>query len=569
MALPPHLADLESRLLARFDDALQSYRRALDERLRAALESVATSADDVAPPQLGSLLGDLSGDALEQEPRRLGAREALTSLLGAVRSADRAARQADVLEALLEGCRSWCDRAALVLTRSDDVELWGSSGFEDEPATGRPTAWSDALRAALVRPGCRRLNPSETESLGSSLGLAARGECVVVPLILRDRLAAVLWADRASGTIETAALQLLVHLTAQRLELQALSERAATATLYDETDSGLEAPPLWAGVAAPVPAEPELEVPAAAPPAESGATAEEIWEPAPEPAPEIAAEAEPAAAVEVDLEPPAEESTLTAAPMPPVEPEVEEVPEFEMEEAPAAASEPPTDDSLGTVRMPIVPPQPLPASEPTAPLRIEAQTAEVVPPAASTHEIPVTRPAVEPPPLTTAPVEPPPARQPDPNEDATVLTMRRPEWATPPPPPPAMPPPAPLPDEGGDHAAPRPAARTTEVAPPPDVQGPGLAFAGMRSARTSDQPAHEEAKRLARLLISEIKLYNEEQVLEGRRNRDLYHRLREDIDRSRQIYEERVDAEVRADSDYFQQELIRSLAGGDPRALGI
>jgi hypothetical protein len=106
--------------------------------------------------------------------------------------------------------------------------------------------------------------------------------------------------------------------------------------------------------------------------------------------------------------------------------------------------------------------------------------------------------------------------------------------------------------------------------PPADLEGPGLAFiAGRASRALPESPAHEEAKRLARLLISEIKLYNEEQVLEGRRNRDLYHRLREDIDRSRQIFDERVDAAVRGEVDYFQQELVRSLAGGDPRALGI
>jgi len=69
--------------------------------------------------------------------------------------------------------------------------------------------------------------------------------------------------------------------------------------------------------------------------------------------------------------------------------------------------------------------------------------------------------------------------------------------------------------------------------------------------------------------VSEIKLYNEENVLEGRRNRDLYARLREDIDRSRQIYDERVHESVRQGTDYFQQELVRSLAGGDARALGM
>ena len=108
------------------------------------------------------------------------------------------------------------------------------------------------------------------------------------------------------------------------------------------------------------------------------------------------------------------------------------------------------------------------------------------------------------------------------------------------------------------------------MAPPADLQGPGWAFSSSRSPRSSgDNALHEEARRLARLLVSEIKLYNEDQVEEGRHNRDIYHRLKDDIDRSRQIYEERVHESVRGTTDYFQQELIRSLAAGDPRALGI
>ena len=82
-------------------------------------------------------------------------------------------------------------------------------------------------------------------------------------------------------------------------------------------------------------------------------------------------------------------------------------------------------------------------------------------------------------------------------------------------------------------------------------------------------PQHEEAKRLARLLISEIKLYNEEQVEAGRRNRNIYEVLREDIDRSRQIYEERIDDSVRGDADYFHDELVRILAAGESEILGL
>src|SRR6185503_983293 len=54
---------------------------------------------------------------------------------------------------------------------------------------------------------------------------------------------------------------------------------------------------------------------------------------------------------------------------------------------------------------------------------------------------------------------------------------------------------------------------------------------------------HNDARRFARLLVSEIKLYNEQKVTEGREQGDLYDRLREYIDRSREMYDKRVKPE--------------------------
>jgi len=88
--------------------------------------------------------------------------------------------------------------------------------------------------------------------------------------------------------------------------------------------------------------------------------------------------------------------------------------------------------------------------------------------------------------------------------------------------------------------------------------------------RTAEQERkHEEARRFARLLVSEIRLYNEQAVGEGKANRDIYLRLKEDIDRSREMYEQRVAPEIRAESNYFFDELVRILAEGDPDALGL
>jgi chemotaxis protein histidine kinase CheA len=76
------------------------------------------------------------------------------------------------------------------------------------------------------------------------------------------------------------------------------------------------------------------------------------------------------------------------------------------------------------------------------------------------------------------------------------------------------------------------------------------------------------ARRFARLLLSEIKLYNEAAVRAGREQRDIRRRLRAEIDRAQRLYEERVPLEVGQRHAYFQQELVQTLADGDPALLG-
>lgn len=79
---------------------------------------------------------------------------------------------------------------------------------------------------------------------------------------------------------------------------------------------------------------------------------------------------------------------------------------------------------------------------------------------------------------------------------------------------------------------------------------------------------HQDARRFAKLLIDEIKLYNEQKVAEGRLEYDLYDRLREYIDRSREMYDKRVKSEVASRYDYFHDELVNKLAEGDVSKLG-
>ena len=97
---------------------------------------------------------------------------------------------------------------------------------------------------------------------------------------------------------------------------------------------------------------------------------------------------------------------------------------------------------------------------------------------------------------------------------------------------------------------------------------PTSAPASLDSMDPETRKQHEDAKRFARLLVSEIKLYNEAKVQQARQQRGVYALLKDDIERSRQLYSERVSTDIRESTKYFDDELIRILADGDEAALG-
>jgi hypothetical protein len=577
---------------------------------------------------------------------------------------DAARTQSELLSALLEEAGRFAARAALLLTFPDAAHGWAAFGFDGT---------IDHLRLGYDEPGLRELaggrgavslGADDGAALARHLGGGAPLEAVLVPLVLRDRVAAALYADhlRADDGFAPAALQLLTYAAAQALELQVVRQREATPTLYGAgTDMAPAALPLWdpAAAAAATPATAAPAAPTDEPLAGEAAAGEQpapeageasIWrgaapaeptgldsvdaaeEPGSEPAwadesdatdetdeaptapgaepwpveaapapwetePEPPAEAQAWAAQEeqvaaddelADEHPPATAEETAGETVPEVAAQpwqygeaLEEVPAaVEPEEAGELSYEAtPLEETgdgveeLGAAAVEEIPtaeaePEAQPGwQEPAA----ESATSELYPADPSGATVRISRDL-----LTAGPLAPPPrpAVAPDFSEDRTVR-LQRPE---PLPAANSVASPAPSPEgprTTGPVSLPSSGA-STEVQAPPDLEGPGWAFRGAalpaqpNQQRSEESSAlHEEARRLARLLVSEIKLYNEEMVEEGRRHRDIYPRLQDDIDRSRQMYEERVDARVRGEVDYFQQEMVNILAGGDAGALGM
>ena len=98
-----------------------------------------------------------------------------------------------------------------------------------------------------------------------------------------------------------------------------------------------------------------------------------------------------------------------------------------------------------------------------------------------------------------------------------------------------------------------PAAAATELAP----------WSGVATAAAEADPRREEARRYARLVATDIRLYNEEAVVVGRRQRDLARRLGEQFQRGRDAFAQRFPDLGPDGMKLLDDAYVQVLAGGD------
>lgn len=74
---------------------------------------------------------------------------------------------------------------------------------------------------------------------------------------------------------------------------------------------------------------------------------------------------------------------------------------------------------------------------------------------------------------------------------------------------------------------------------------------------------HEEAKRFAKIIISDIVLYNKEEADKGINNGTFYETLKKEIEEGRRLYSDRVSSTILAATDYYDEaieEYIKSIS---------
>ena len=456
-SIDAHVRESVERMVDEIRASIEDVRIAVDQQLKAALQSVQADVNSINfLPHIQRSVSDLESEweaarppAIEFPAPSAGA----STLKEAIQAIERNKSQVDVLNALLEQCVRFGSRAALLILRNETTfGGWKGIGFSAHGGS------DEAVKKFNAAPGLipqlddlllgERVIQWDGNNLASRLGVSGSERAVLVPMVIKDKVAAAVFVDAVAADVskfDLPALELLVFTTGLLVDTLAIRKKSPSPSLQEAEAAPVSAP-------APAPAPPP---------------------PAPKPEPAIAAPRTDAGTVAINT---AELRAMMAAQRPNFN-----VPSAEEFSAPPAAT------------------AKVPALETKAP---------------------------PPPPPPPAPVAPPP-----PVAAAAPAAEERP---------------------------------STQYVPPPN-----LARTGGNEPKSEDAKRHDEARRFARLLVSEIKLYNEAKVDQGRKNKDLYERLKEDIDRSRQMYDERIGDDVRKVSNYFYDELVRILADGRADALGL
>lgn len=176
-------------------------------------------------------------------------------LAAGVRTIEAACAQTDILGALLQACAGFASRCAVFVARGVSAPIWQASGFGDGSAirgiSAQVATGLGATATQTLAPVMGSATEFDTRFI-SAAGAPADGKCSVLPLIVREKVAALVYADAGSdGKCDPHALEILVRAAGNRIEIAA-TRKSPTQTGTIATTGPVAAPHVATAPAAPV-----------------------------------------------------------------------------------------------------------------------------------------------------------------------------------------------------------------------------------------------------------------------------------------------------------------------------
>src|SRR5213594_4205770 len=157
-----------------------------------------------------------------------------SDLLKGVSAIHAGTTQKEILRALLDNTVRYAGRAALFVIKAGAASGWQGRGFskdEDDPIKDLPLDISTGVaeRAMQSRMAFTGKSNEMDPQFVARLGAPKDDSVMVLPLVLKEKVAALVYADagsEAGGKMDSAALELLVVATSAWLEVVSLRKQA-------------------------------------------------------------------------------------------------------------------------------------------------------------------------------------------------------------------------------------------------------------------------------------------------------------------------------------------------------
>jgi hypothetical protein len=242
-SLSTHLEDH----LATWKSSLVDARRDIEALLGSLSDKIPAHAKPLFPEDIVSLMLEdaapaaAAGEKAERSPGG-GAAPDWTLVRGSLAAIESARTQVDVLTRFLSQAHAHASRVALLVLRNDKLTGWKSLGWdasggrdesvkaidlgaEEDPFVGEVLR---AQRSMVAEP------PDEGGSLRKALAGRAPTRTLMVPMVIRDRLAGVVCADELpgeEGRLNEAAIEVLTFVTGLAVDLLAARKKIPSPSL--------------------------------------------------------------------------------------------------------------------------------------------------------------------------------------------------------------------------------------------------------------------------------------------------------------------------------------------------
>ena len=246
-SIDAHVREAIERMVGEIRSSIEDVRDVVDSQLKAALQSVQADVNGLSfLPHLQKTIGALEESITASAPAAAPLAPAAapsgeaSRVKRALQNIEKGKSQVDVLNALLEQCLEFGSRAALLILRGETFSGWKGVGFSKHGGN------DEMVKRFNAAPGLipeldhvlrdERVVVWDGENLSTRLGVSTSQSAVLVPMVIKDKVAAAIYVDAVdedATKLEPSSIEILVFSTGLLIDTLAIRKKIPSPSLSD------------------------------------------------------------------------------------------------------------------------------------------------------------------------------------------------------------------------------------------------------------------------------------------------------------------------------------------------